>query len=170
MNAPLTTDQRQQVAQAWRQSSQAQQMPPTQVEQFAQQILGGQADVQVQQYVSQNQAQQITMAGGSGAFSLQTPFGAIQIPGMPNLQIPGIQPMQFSGLPQLPTMTPMSPPQLPGMPMMPPMSPQQQTMPGTSMFDLQSRRPGHAAVLAAICALPWRICQPPEYQPVWPKR
>ncbi|KAK5116875.1 hypothetical protein LTR85_009135 [Meristemomyces frigidus] len=112
MNPPISPAQRQRVAQHWRASPEAQQMPPQQVEQFAQQILSGAADNHVVNYLPQLQAQQAQTPSASPALNFQSLFGnSMQMP-----MFQQMQPTQFSAMPHMPLM---APPHFPGMPLMP---------------------------------------------------
>ncbi|KAK1820503.1 hypothetical protein LTR12_005091 [Friedmanniomyces endolithicus] len=95
-NTAVTQAQREQLAQQWLASTQAQQLSPGQPEQFAQQIRSGDLDHQVQQ---NGMAQ--ASAGQPMTTSFQTAFGEIQIPRfMPPMQ--PFPPMILAGMPQLP--------------------------------------------------------------------
>ncbi|KAK1087383.1 hypothetical protein LTR33_001077 [Friedmanniomyces endolithicus] len=119
----VTQAQREQLAQRWLASTQAQQLSPGQSEQFAQQIRSGDLDHQVQQ----NCMAQASV-GQSMTTSFQTPFGEIQIPGF----MPPMQPfpsMTLAGMPQVPmpamqfpAMTPFQMPVI--APMFPPLMPE----------------------------------------------
>ncbi|KAK0274378.1 hypothetical protein LTR35_009307 [Friedmanniomyces endolithicus] len=96
INTAITQAQREQLAQQWLASTQAQQLSQGQPEQFAQQIRNGDLDHQVQQ---NGMAQ--ASAGQPMTTSFQTPFGEIQIPGfMPPVQ--PFSPMTLAGMPQVP--------------------------------------------------------------------
>ncbi|KAK0874513.1 hypothetical protein LTR87_011475 [Friedmanniomyces endolithicus] len=119
----VTQAQREQLAQRWLASTQAQQLSPGQSEQFAQQIRSGDLDHQVQQ----NCMAQASV-GQSMTTSFQTPFGEIQIPGF----MPPMQPFPsttLAGMPQVPmpamqfpAMTPFQMPVI--APMFPPLMPE----------------------------------------------
>ncbi|KAK6396266.1 hypothetical protein LTR65_009348 [Meristemomyces frigidus] len=144
MNNQITPVQRQQVAQHWRASSEAQNMPPQQAEQFAQQILSGGADNQFVIYLSQlpaPQAQSPSALPGFMQMPIFQPMQPMQFPAMP--QMPGMP--QFPAMSQMvATMAPMSPPQIPGMPALPmalfgaPQVTQQTTRSGNTTFSYSS--------------------------------
>lgn len=136
MSEQITLAQRQQVAEHWRDSTEAQQMPPHQAEQFAQQILSGTADNQVSNYLSQLHGQQVHDSGALPGLNLQTPFGdTVQMPMFPYMQsihfagihelptMPRMPQMpQFPTVPQLPTVPMPQLPTMPQMPLLPPLS------------------------------------------------
>lgn len=115
MSNLYTQQQRRELLQSFRQTPIAQTMGPAQREQIERQILGGQLDQQIQEYLARNpqhqpptqQQQQPADARGFAGdafsgFTFNTPFGPIQIPGM--APVTTMQPPAFDGLPQMPSM------------------------------------------------------------------
>ncbi|KAK5136075.1 hypothetical protein LTR08_004125 [Meristemomyces frigidus] len=102
MSNQITPAQRQQVAQHWRHSPEAQRMAPQQVEQFAQQILSGAADSHVSNYLAQpqlqGQHQQPQQPTTAPRFDFDTFFNGIQ---MSEIGMPMAPPMQFPPFPQM---------------------------------------------------------------------
>jgi hypothetical protein len=145
MDSTISQAQREQVAQQWRASAQAQSMQPSEIEYFAQLILMGQADGQVRHYLYQTRSRPQQLGTGTPGFSFQTPFGTIQMPGLASF--PSLPPLPLlPGMQPFPPMQPLqSLPQLSGMaPLMnaPPLQPMWQTTGTPQSFSQSVSSPG----------------------------